>query len=214
MFDDFEEELNCFSKKTSGCFIKNARSLLKKEIKQDEEIKNVEEMKEIKQDEEEEEELHFKIKKRSKISNVSERQDEETIKQLKKNGLMCNCGSATVLREVKKDGANKGRMFYACPNSYDNKCDYFMWKDESDNKINKQSIRIDENKTEYETKTNTDEPIQLTDREIKQQQKVGLMCYCKLPSVSREVKKDGPNKGKMFYTCSKYDNKCKYFVWK
>ena len=44
---------------------------------------------------------------------------------------------------------------------------------------------------------------------------MGLMCYCKLPSVSREVKKDGANKGKIFYTCSKYfDDKCKYFVWK
>ena len=33
--------------------------------------------------------------------------------------------------------------------------------------------------------------------------------------IIREVKKDGPNKGKCFYTCSRYyDDKCKYFVWK
>ena len=51
--------------------------------------------------------------------------------------------------------------------------------------------------------------------DYKKLQKKGLMCYCKLPSVSREVKKDGANKGKVFYTCSKYyDDKCKYFVWK
>ena len=208
MFDDFEEELNCFTKKTSGCLIKLAKSS-KKQPQQ-----------------EEEPEIHFNRKKNKQEPNQEETsRDEEFIKQQKKIGLMCNCGLETVLREVKKDGPNKGKLFYTCSKNYENKCDYFMWKDESDNKINKlnqtktNADEINTNNTD-EINTNTDEtkidePLPMSEKEIKQQQKLGLMCYCKLPSVSREVKKDGANKGKIFYTCSRYyDDKCKYFVWK
>jgi len=206
MFDDFEEELNCFTKKTSGCLIKLAKSSKKQQ--------------------QEETEIHFnrkKIKQEQEQEETS--RDEEFIKQQKKIGLMCNCELETVLREVKKDGLNKGKMFYTCCKSYDDKCNYFMWKDESDKKrghIQKvesnEELKSDETneelKTNEETKTNEVDEIH-DEKYYKQQQKLGLMCYCKLPSVSREVKKDGANKGKIFYTCSRYhDDKCKYFVWK
>jgi hypothetical protein len=209
MFDDFEEELNCFTKKTSGCLIKLAKSS-KKQPQQ-----------------EEEPEIHFNRKKNKQESNQEETsRDEEFIKQQKKIGLMCNCELETVLREVKKDGPNKGKLFYTCSKNYENKCDYFMWKDESDNKINKlnqtktnadeiNTNNTDEINTNNTDETKIDEPLPMSEKEIKQQQKLGLMCYCKLPSVSREVKKNGANKGKIFYTCSRYyDDKCKYFVWK
>jgi DNA topoisomerase-3 len=187
---------------------------------------------------EEEPEIHFNRKKNKQEKETPE---QEFIKQQKKIGLICHCGLETVLREVKKDGPNKGKMFYTCYKSYDDKCNYFMWKDEPENKINKQiqtnetntnktntntnetNTNTDENSTNTnetntntdENSSNTDEPIPMSEKEIKQQQKLGLMCNCKLPSVSREVKKDGPNKGKIFYTCSRYfDDKCKYFVWK
>ncbi len=38
---------------------------------------------------------------------------------------------------------------------------------------------------------------------------------CKLNTVLQETKKEGPTKGKWFYTCPKYyEQKCKYFMWK
>jgi hypothetical protein len=188
-----------------------------------------------KQQQEEEPEIHFNRKKikheiiRESNKKQEEEQnqeqeetphDEEFIKQQKKIGLMCHCGLETVLREVKKDGLNKGKMFYTCCKSYDDKCNYFMWKDESDKKrghIQKvesnEELKSDETNEETETNEEVDEIHD--EKYYKQQQKLGLMCYCKLPSVSREVKKDGANKGKIFYTCSRYyDDKCKYFVWK
>ena len=146
-----------------------------------------------------------------------EQQDEEYIKQQKKIGLMCHCGLTTVLREVKKDGPNKEKLFYTCSKSYEEKCNYFMWKDESDKKrginVNIKSVQsFDERELCEERKESTEEH---DEKYYKQQQKIGLICYCKLPSVEREVKKDGPTKGKIFYTCSRYfDDKCKYFVWK
>ena len=32
-------------------------------------------------------------------------------------------------RKVKKDGANHGRLFYACSKGKDDSCGYFEWKD-------------------------------------------------------------------------------------
>ena len=167
---------------------------------------------------EEEEELSFNDFIMEEEQEQEEQLDEEYVKQQKKIGLMCHCGLTSVLREVKKDGPNKEKMFYTCSKSYDDKCNYFMWKDESDKKrginVNIKSIQssiLKDPELCEERKESTEEH---DEKYYKQQQKMGLMCYCKLPSVSREVKKDGANKGKIFYTCSRYfDDKCKYFVW-
>jgi hypothetical protein len=201
------------------------------------EVKQVQEVKELKRlveedDEEEEEELCFtKITiQRQNANDCDENdydepdydepnydepdQDEKYMKQQNKIGLMCNCGLATILREVKKDGPNQGKMFYTCSNNFEEKCNYFMWKDDSDKKIGKNPTVI-ENKTIVENKTAAENKSEFEEIDYKHQQKIGKMCYCKLASVSREVKKDGPTKGKIFYVCSKYyDDKCKYFVWK
>ena len=39
-------------------------------------------------------------------------------------------------------------------------------------------------------------------------------CLCGFPCAEGIVKKDGPNKGKSFYTCSRKENKCDMFQWK
>lgn len=39
----------------------------------------------------------------------------------------CNCGQPAVLRTVQKDGPNKGRQFYCCNGSMQNKCNFFQW---------------------------------------------------------------------------------------
>ena len=170
---------------------------------------------------EEEEELSFNDFIMEEEQEQEEQQDEEYIKQQKKIGLMCHCGLTSVLREVKKDGPNKEKLFYTCSKSYEEKCNYFMWKDESDKKRG-QNIKANKEPIKKLNEELNEEPIEekeskqeYDEKYYKQQQKLGLMCNCKLPSVSREVKKDGPNKGKIFYTCSRYfDDKCKYFVWK
>ena len=148
----------------------------------------------------------------NEIQKENEKRQREIVAERQRIGLTCDCELTTILREVKKDGANKGKLFYCCSKSYDNKCDYFMWKNESDKRINKNiepTIEQNENCEQKENNNENDE------EECKRQQKMGLICNCKLPSVLREVKKDGANKGRTFYTCSKYfDDKCKYFVWK
>ena len=153
-----------------------------------------------------------KQSKQIQIDEENKKIREENIKKQKKVGLMCHCGLVTISREVKKEGPTKGKLFYTCRKLYDEKCNYFMWKDESDRIINKNiepTIEQNENCEQKENNNENDE------EKCKRQQKMGLICYCKLSSVLREVKKDGANKGRTFYTCSKYfDDKCKYFVWK
>lgn len=146
-----------------------------------------------------------KNNKQMQIEEENRKMEEENIKKMQRYGLMCDCELRTVLREVKKDGKNKGRLFYCCSQHYEDKCDYFMWKDESDRRRNKN----------IEHKNKTEEEHQDEQSEEKMPDENVQMCFCNLPVVLREVKKDGQNKGKMFYTCSKYyDDKCKYFVWK
>lgn len=195
--------------KINKCFLKLNKKIIEEQPKESEEELCFNDFVVIKDDPEpqyDEPEQEFEL-------------DEEYIKQQKKIGLMCHCGLITVLREVKKDGPNKEKLFYTCSKSYEEKCNYFMWKDESDKKrginVNIKSVQssvLKDPELCEERKESTEEH---DEKYYKQQQKIGLMCYCKLPSVSREVKKDGPTKGKIFYTCSRYfDDKCKYFVWK
>ena len=47
--------------------------------------------------------------------------------------MNCRCGVAAVTRTVQKDGPNKGRLFWACPNKFgtDENCNFFEWADDT-----------------------------------------------------------------------------------
>ena len=38
-------------------------------------------------------------------------------------------------------------------------------------------------------------------------------CFCTEPTVSRTVRKEGPNKGRSFNVCKKEQEACKWFSW-
>ncbi|XP_053675824.1 DNA topoisomerase 3-alpha [Anopheles nili] len=40
-----------------------------------------------------------------------------------------------------------------------------------------------------------------------------MMCRCGIPATRFTVKKDGPNKGRPFYTCTNQASKCDFFKW-
>lgn len=44
--------------------------------------------------------------------------------------MNCNCGEAKLL-EVKKEGPNQGRKFYACAQPKGSQCDFFCWDGET-----------------------------------------------------------------------------------
>ena len=145
-----------------------------------------------------------KIIKQEQINKEMQENLQENIRRNQQFGLMCYCNLSTALRQVSKDNSNKGKLFYCCPKNCNNetKCKYFMWKDESLKRINK---NFDETKND-ETSTNESKD---SDEESKPK------CKCNLTAILQKTKKEGPNKGKWFYTCPKYyEQKCKYFMWK
>jgi len=191
----------CLLKINKQAFIDiEEREMNKIKYKQQEQEQKEEPKEEQKEEQEEEEFI---------IDNDDVSIDEQTKK--------CRCGLEAIVREVKKDGPNKGKLFYCCQQYYDKKCDYFMWKEDSSPVITKvtkvTNINNDTNNSNINDSDINDIDINtnnnVNDKYCKQHQKLGLMCNCKLPSVLREVKKDGPNKGKMFYTCSKNNLKKK-----
>ncbi|XP_066252718.1 DNA topoisomerase 3-alpha isoform X1 [Euwallacea similis] len=47
--------------------------------------------------------------------------------------IQCNCSQNAVLRTVNKEGPNKGRQFYCCPNMMGG-CKFFQWADEAEDR--------------------------------------------------------------------------------
>ncbi|XP_062594375.1 LOW QUALITY PROTEIN: uncharacterized protein LOC134255841 [Saccostrea cucullata] len=45
----------------------------------------------------------------------------------------CHCGVSSKLVQVRKEGPNKGRYFYSCPNPASQRCKFFQWADSSGN---------------------------------------------------------------------------------
>jgi DNA topoisomerase-3 len=44
---------------------------------------------------------------------------------------MCRCDLTAVQKSVTKEGPNKGRKFWTCPNSEKARCGFFAWDDEA-----------------------------------------------------------------------------------
>ena len=42
----------------------------------------------------------------------------------------CRCDLTAVLKTVKKEGQNQGKLYWSCPNSQAAACDFFEWETE------------------------------------------------------------------------------------
>lgn len=90
---------------------------------------------------------------------------------------------------VSKDGPNKGRVFFKCPkNDKNEQCKFYAWADE------------------------------LAAGGGGGGAAPAAAVKCKqhgIPAVAREVKKEGANKGRMFYKCGKPEqaDQCDFFEW-
>lgn len=103
----------------------------------------------------------------------------------------CQCGQPCVELTVKKEGPNQGRVFYKCGKPESERCQYFQWADEPPRHAGTagggQTGVVNEG---------------------------APSCLCGLPSVTFTVRKEGPNTGREFYTCSKpREQRCSFFQW-
>ena len=108
---------------------------------------------------------------------------------------MCQCAAPqpSVRRVVQKEGANKGRTFNACSRPRGMQCTYFEWADVSSTSAERPP-------------PSSSEPPSVA---------AGAMtCRCGDPAVLKTVQKEGANKGRGFWCCSKpRGSGCSLFAW-
>ncbi|QQP52602.1 DNA topoisomerase [Caligus rogercresseyi] len=114
--------------------------------------------------------------------------------------IKCRCESFAVEKSVVKEGVNKGRKFYCCnkPLSDGNRCDFFQWADAET------GVTSSTPASSYNHHSNpSGGESQLT-------------CNCGKVASSRTVQKEGPNKGRSFFTCPlnlSEEGRCNFFKW-
>nr|XP_014098832.1 DNA topoisomerase 3-alpha isoform X2 [Bactrocera oleae] len=94
---------------------------------------------------------------------------------------------------VKKEGPNKGKLFYVCAKA--KPCNFFQWVDDVDVA---RHTGLNEDNSLPQCPLQTD----------------SVKCNCGIAASSLIVRKEGPNKFRQFYTCSKRDASCGFFKWK
>jgi len=120
------------------------------------------------------------------------------------NAVMCDCDQPAQKLIVRKEGPNQGRHFYKCGNN--NGCNFFLWANEGQQSNgdtrNTGSIGAgyqNRGATAHSRSTNSNDQVK---------------CKCNMNAVSRTVSKEGPNKGRPFYSCQKpMANSCGFFQW-
>lgn len=152
------------------------------------------------------------------------------------NAPKCRCGAFAVLRTVRKPGRNNGRKFYTCARAPGQQCGFFQW----DNRpTNASSDLRNSTAPSANGKIAPTHPHGSNSRPERDQSKARgpnpslnlhsnqtaalnarrditdpVKCSCKLDAVERTVKKQGPNNGRKFFTCSKpWDERCRFFEW-
>ncbi|KAL5473608.1 hypothetical protein EMCRGX_G028112 [Ephydatia muelleri] len=139
------------------------------------------------------------------------------------NGAVCGCGQDAVLLTVRKeDSVNKGRQFYSCARR-EGGCGFFLWADQGDPMSRVPSGPLQQAPANNNSANSYRKPGFLAPQ--KRGAKVGqshstakrkgsVVCTCGDQAVQRTVQKDGPNKGRTFYTCPKpRDDQCGFFEW-
>ncbi|XP_023234513.1 DNA topoisomerase 3-alpha-like [Centruroides sculpturatus] len=107
--------------------------------------------------------------------------------------VVCHCGESAVLLTVRKPGPNEGRKFYKCPKQPPDRCNFFLWS---------------ESRSTHSSNTNDNRFPSVTENDTV------VMCRCPATAKRLIVQKEGQNKGRHFYVCSKSrENGCNFFQW-
>ncbi|XP_066994969.2 DNA topoisomerase 3-alpha, partial [Anabrus simplex] len=133
------------------------------------------------------------------------------------NAIVCDCTERAILLTVRKEGPNTGRQFYKCKES---KCNFFLWATDGNSDANDGSHN-QQNKTPLAPTftvqpSNWQQPQESPAWRYNDNNSGGseVMCDCGAPARRLTVQKEGPNKGRQFYGCSKPPNeRCRFFKW-
>lgn len=124
--------------------------------------------------------------------------------------IVCNCGQDAVLLTVRKDGPNQGRQFYKCSAG---NCNFFLWSDQPSQQG--APVLPPARGPPLQAPQASQSSWYSSASSRNNSGNVGqVMCNCNEVAVTRTVQKDGPNKGRTFYTCGKpREQQCRFFQW-
>ncbi|KAH9985783.1 DNA topoisomerase [Russula compacta] len=109
----------------------------------------------------------------------------------------CFCGKPSVELTVRKESENKGRRFRRC--GQPEACDFFEWADE---------LPQDKRSGPSNPPSIPAKRSRIDDATSKR------YCHCDLTAVLKTVKKEGSNKGKLYWSCpNSQAAACKFFEW-
>ncbi|KZC11859.1 PREDICTED: DNA topoisomerase 3-alpha [Dufourea novaeangliae] len=143
----------------------------------------------------------------SNDSKLSQMEQNRTWGDIDNNAvIMCRCHENAIQLTVRKEGPNQGRLFYKCAKPQGTGCDFFLWASD------------DPQETPNNINRNTNHTMNANTSVVPSTSSTSLSwngtCHCNQLAVERTVQKDGPNKGRLFYSCPKPMNEsCKFFQW-
>ncbi|KAK0095713.1 hypothetical protein PV326_007620 [Microctonus aethiopoides] len=142
---------------------------------------------------------------------------------------LCDCHERAIQLMVKKDGPNKGRLFYKCAKPPGSGCNFFLWSpDDATPASVIQSARLqtenNQTNTTYNwTNDNTNSGVSGSSNQrnpgpslqnSRDDNNDEVACNCGQPAKKLTVRKDGPNKGRQFYACPQGPSSpCTFFQW-
>ena len=114
----------------------------------------------------------------------------------------CACGAECLKKTVMKEGPNKGRGFWSCPNGGPGtQAHLFEWSEETPKSVAGMSA------SQNHDGAGVVPPVVASTG-------TGPPCKCGQASVQRTVQKEGPNKNRLFFTCpSPQGSQCGFFEW-
>ncbi|KXS18631.1 prokaryotic type I DNA topoisomerase [Gonapodya prolifera JEL478] len=123
---------------------------------------------------------------------------------------LCQCGDTAVTRTVKKEGPNMGRQFYCCgkPQNDPARCDFFEFMGGNDRPAPRSS-----NYAPPPSRGGASFSDRNNHQSRQDDQDDSPRCRCGLLASKKTVFKEGPNKGREFYTCARAGSQCGFFEW-
>lgn len=137
----------------------------------------------------------------------------------------CHCGQPVMQRKVVKESANKGRTFWKCSKEQgdESNCGFFEWCDEAAGPENDARLSThmqlsrdsDPRRNRGVQNDSTIERYRSMMSSVDEPSPDEVRCECGQEAKRNQVFKEGPNKGRYFFSCPKLSNRarCKFFEW-
>ncbi|XP_071536469.1 DNA topoisomerase 3-alpha isoform X2 [Panulirus ornatus] len=145
----------------------------------------------------------------------------------RENAIVCNCNEDAIMLTVRKEGPNTGRQFYKCPKPQGGGCAFFLWADDGENTKSREGSHRGggggggkgggwgaRDGGGHSISSSGWNRGLTSGFDGSEREAVSVVCNCAIPARRYTVHKEGPNKGRDFYTCSKdRSEQCRFFKW-